>query len=127
MTPIILHQHTRQGLVCHREPLTERMPDDQGQLRHLFSLLAQFHECSFAAGWFHQLGHPLQDLAVLFTDAAFHRSVALAHILRNASLVRGVVIDCDAIVMLLLSSRRSSGSRLSLGMLLSSMMLLRVL
>jgi len=51
---------------------TERMPDDQRQLRHLLPLLAELHERLLPPVGIQQFRDPDEDLAVLFADAGVH-------------------------------------------------------
>lgn len=45
------------------------MPEDQGQLRDLLALLAQFQKSGLASGRLHQLRYPFQDASVLVGHA----------------------------------------------------------
>jgi hypothetical protein len=111
---------------------TKRMPDDQGELRHLFTFLAELHQSSLTPIGIEEFSHPDEDFAVLFADAALDTSPGsqstglrghpcggssgrLACIARSISRSP----HCNAVVVLLLCYSGGSGSCLSLGMLLS--------
>jgi hypothetical protein len=48
------------------------MPNDQGQLRYLFSLLAKLHQSALSPARVHQFGNPLQHLPIVLADALLH-------------------------------------------------------
>lgn len=106
------------------------MPDDQRQLRHLLSLLAELHERCLPPVGIQQLRDPDEDLAVLLADAAIHaRSHGGQRTIsrhpwgagggRLSGVRTGIAAHREAVVVLMLSYGRSGGSSLSLGMLLS--------
>jgi hypothetical protein len=118
--------------------LTEGMPQNQGQLRHLLALFTQLQKCSLPRRGFHQFGNPPKHSLVLLRHA--HLSADLVDVgcrtARNrisawnaCSIVARIY---DTIVLVLLSDRGGggSGSGLSLDLLLLHMvgrMVIRVL
>jgi len=51
---------------------TETVPQDQGQFRDLFSLLAELHQSAFSSCRIHQLRDPLKDFAILLGQLRLH-------------------------------------------------------
>lgn len=91
------------------------MPNDQGQFRHLFPLLAQLHQSSLSRTPTHELGNPAENPPVFFDPIAVN-SVG-AHVVICVHGVGIVVVDSDAVVMLCLGDGCSL--RLCLSMVMS--------
>jgi hypothetical protein len=53
---------------------TKRVPDDQGELGHLLSFLAELHERRFTPVGIEQLRNPDEHLPILFADSSVHAS-----------------------------------------------------
>jgi len=117
MTPgvVSIPSHFRQ-----HNTRTERVPEDQSQLRNLFSLLAQFQKSSLTRGRLHELGYPLQDAPVLLR----HSDVGGLDVVRGAAgdgVVAGkggAIAGGELLVVLSLGSRLNG-----LGLLLLSVQL----
>lgn len=92
------------------------MPDDERQLGHLFTLLAELHERSFSTGWIQEFRHPDEDLAILLTDSTIHhrdriRETLAAHPADGTCTLRrvrsAIAAHGKAAIVLLLCGSRS--------------------
>lgn len=79
---------------------TERMPNDQGQFRHLFPLLTQFHQSSLSRAPAHKLGNPAENPPIFLNPIAVN-SIG-AHAVVCVHRVGIVIVDSDTVVMLCL-------------------------
>ena len=121
MTPV----HTYYMLIHHsRVRSTKGMPQNQGKLRHLLTLLGQLQESGLARVGLHKLRNPLQDALVFLR----HNSlvVALDVVGRSArnyagTWDRGAIVGGHAVEVLLL--RGSSGDSGGLGLCLMCLQL----
>lgn len=100
---------------------TKGMPYDQSQLRHLFSLLTQFHESGLSQISVHELRHPVENAPILFGPVIVNSpSVVVIRI----QIVTPTVIGCrgNPVIMLLLGHRSCLGLSLGLYMLMIRLM-----
>ena len=74
---------------------TERVPENQSQLRNLFSLLTQFQESRFTRGRLHELSYPLQNAPVLLRHADIRVGL---HVVRRAARHDAIAGDSCSIV-----------------------------
>lgn len=88
---------------------TERMPNNQRQLWHLLALFAELHQGGLAAVRIEQICHPHKHLSVFLADGSIQPNTG-----------RPSARHGNAVIVLLLSRRRSSRSSLRLSMLLRS-------
>src|SRR4051812_6905238 len=115
MTPVLFSLYST---ISYHMPRTKRVPQYQGQLWHLFALLAQLQESRFAGTRLHELRDPVENAFVLFR----HADVGVGLNIVGRSARDHVVIDrqtCaivarDTIVVVLLRRLGRLSSSLSL-------------
>ena len=83
------------------------MPEDQSELWHLLSLLAEFQKSGLSRVAVHELRDPAQDTSVLLADAVLSRHRSLAHVVGVQITARDVCRDATVVLLL---SRGGSGS-----------------
>ncbi len=103
------HRHspaTRQNPSSRDMLPTKRVPQDQGQLRHLFALLAELEQGRLSGAAVHELGDPAQDAAILVADAVLQRGRRRSLAAVAVQVVRqDVVVGRDAVIVMLLRER----------------------